>query len=93
MDTEQLLAQIETLIGPCEVSDTDKQTFREVLSTAPAPALESIIEIFSEHTSDLSAFIQNVARRQQAQGDVTAMQGLIEEDDRRIENLLTIIRK
>jgi hypothetical protein len=93
MDTGQLLAQIETIIEPCEVLDTEKQVFRQILSTAPAPMLESIIEIFSDNPLVINLFIQNVTRKHAAQGDAIKMKGLIEEDDQKFNTLLTNIEK
>jgi hypothetical protein len=93
METEQLLAQIETLIGSCEVSDTEKQVFRQIISVAPAPALESIIEIFSENPLIISLFIQNVTRKHAAQGNPVKMKELIDEDDRVLDTLLSNIKK
>ena len=93
METEQLLAQIETLIGPCEVQDTEKRVFRQILATAPAPALESIIEIFSENPLVIPLFIQNLTKKRAAQGDPVNMKELIDEDDRIFDTLLTNIKK
>ncbi len=93
METEQLLAQVETLIGPCEVSDAEKQVFRQIISVAPAPALESIIEIFSENPLVISLFIQNVTKKHAAQGDPIKMKELIEEDDLVFDTLLTTVKK
>lgn len=93
METEQLLAQIETLIGSCEVPDTEKEVFRQIISVAPAPALESIIEIFSENPLVIPLFIQNLTKKHAAQGDPIKMKELIDEDDRIFDTLLTNIKK
>ncbi|MFZ1720684.1 MAG: hypothetical protein WAU28_05090 [Candidatus Moraniibacteriota bacterium] len=93
METEQLLAQVETFIGPCDLPDTEKEIFRQIISMAPAPALESIIEIFSENPLVISLFIQNVTKKHAAQGDLIKMKELIDEDDRIFDALLTNIKQ